>query len=188
MKFVSTALVAILALAMTVGCSQQRANTPDVKSQVEQALNQNNLGDVKVAQDRDKGVVTLSGDVKSQEDKDRAEQLAKQAAPGVVIANEIGVRPNGVEDQASKVDKNTDSAIEDHMKALIAANNWNDQHIRFDAKNGVLTLKGDVDTPQQRASVEKEAATIPGVTQVVNELQVKGNAKNRPARTKNGGE
>jgi len=189
MKIVSTALAAVLALGMTVGCSSQKANTPAAKDQVEAAMNQNNLGDVKVAEDRDKGVVTLSGNVKSDEDKQRAETLAKQAAPGRVIANEIGVRPEGVENQASKVDKNTDDAIENHMKALIAANNWNDQHIRFDAKNGVLTLKGDVDTAQQRASVEKEAAGIPGVTQVVNEMQVKANAKaNRAGHPKKGGD
>lgn len=184
MKLVSSALVAIFALIMAVGCSQQKANVPAAKDQVEAALNQNNLGDVKVAEDRDKGVITLSGNVKSDEDKQRAEQLAKQAAPGRVIANEVGVRPDGVENQASKVDKSTDDAIENHMKALIAANNWNDQHIRFDAKNGVLTLKGDVDTPQQRASVEKEASNIPGVTQVVNEMQVKANARANHARSK----
>jgi hyperosmotically inducible periplasmic protein len=187
MKVVSTALVAMLALVMVVGCSQQRANAPAAKNQVEQALNQNNLGDVKVAEDKDKGVITLTGDVKSDEDKQRAEELSKQAAPGRVIANEIGVRPQGVESQASKVDSNTDDAIENHMKALIAANNWNDQHIRFDAKNGVLTLKGDVDSPQQRAQVEKEAANVPGVMQVVNELQVKGNAKGARAH-KSGGD
>lgn len=189
MKLFTTALVAILALVMTVGCSQQRANAPAAKDQVEQALNQNNLGDVKVAEDKDKGVITLTGNVKSDEDKQRAETLAKQAAPGRVVANEIGVRPAGVEDQAKKIDSNTDDAIESHMKALIAANNWNNQHIKFDAKNGVLKLSGDVDTAQQRASVEKEAANIPGVTQVVNELQVKGNAKaNRAGHAKKGGD
>jgi hyperosmotically inducible protein len=189
MKFFTTALVAILALTMLVGCSSQKANVPAAKDQVEAALNQNNLGDVKVAEDRDKGVITLSGNVNSDDDKQRAETLAKQAAPGRVVANEIGVRPAGAENQASKVDKNTDDAIENHMKALIAANNWNDQHIRFDAKNGVLTLKGDVDTAQQRASVEKESASIPGVTQVVNELQVKANAKaNRAGHPKKGGD
>jgi hyperosmotically inducible protein len=145
---------------------------------------------VKVAEDRDKGVVTLTGNVKSDEDKQRAEELAKQAAPGRVIANEIGVRPSGVESQAKDVDKNTDDAIENHMKALIAANNWNNQHIKFDAKNGVLTLKGDVDSAEQRTRVEKEAANIPGVTQVVNEMDVKGGkaARHNAQRAKNGGE
>jgi hyperosmotically inducible protein len=190
MKVVNTALAAILALGISVGCSSQKANVPAAKDQVEAALNQNNLGDVKVAEDRDKGVVTLTGNVKSDEDKQRAEELAKQAAPGRVIANEIGVRPSGVESQAKDVDKNTDDAIENHMKALIAANNWNNQHIKFDAKNGVLTLKGDVDSAEQRTRVEKEAANIPGVTQVVNEMDVKGGkaARHNAQRAKNGGE
>jgi osmotically-inducible protein OsmY len=51
------------------------------------------------------------------------------------------------------------------------------QHIRFDSKNGVITLKGDVDTPSQRESAEKMAAKIPNVSQVVNELEVKGAKK-----------
>src|SRR5207302_239405 len=58
--------------------------------------------------------------------------------------------------------------------ALIIAHRLEKQHIRFDAKNGVLTLKGDVDTPSQRAQVEKLAASVPNVQQVVNELDVKG--------------
>jgi osmotically-inducible protein OsmY len=60
------------------------------------------------------------------------------------------------------------------MKAAIAAHKWENQHIRFDAKNGVLTLKGDVDTNHQRDQVNSVAKNIPGVQQVVNELQVKG--------------
>jgi hypothetical protein len=42
-------------------------------------------------------------------------------------------------------------------------------------KSGVVALKGDVETPAQRARVKRTAASgIPGVQQVVNELQVKG--------------
>ena len=44
----------------------------------------------------------------------------------------------------------------------------------------MLTLEGDVDTAAQRAKVEKAAAAIPVVQQVVNELTVKG--KKRIAR------
>ena len=72
--------------------------------------------------------------------------------------------------------------IENHMKAAIAANKWENQHIRYDAKNGVLTLKGDVDTMGQRQEVEKTAAAIPGVQQVVNELQVKGQKESAAKR------
>jgi len=119
-------------------------------------------------------VITLKGDVRNDDEKQRAGQVAQQAAPGKVVANELGVRPEGMESTAQKVQSNTDDAIEDHFKAVIAANHWENQHIRFDAKNGVLTLKGDVDTATQRVKVEKAAAAIPGVQQVVNELTVKG--------------
>ena len=67
-----------------------------------------------------------------------------------------------------------DDAIESSFKAEIAAHHWENQHVSFDAKNGVLTLKGDVDTPAQRTQMEKTAAKIDGVRQVVNELQIKG--------------
>jgi len=132
------------------------------------------MGDVNVDEDRDKGVITLKGDVKSDDEKQRAGQIAQQAAPGAVVANELGVRPEGMESTAKKVESSTDDAIEDHFKAVIAANHWENQHIRFDAKNGVLTLKGDVDTTAQRTKVERAAAAVPGVQQVVNELSVKG--------------
>ncbi len=174
MRLLTFALVAVMAIGITIGCSRQRANTPAAKDNVEQALKAQGMNDINVDEDRDKGVVTLKGDVQSDDQKQQAAQVAQQAAPGRVIANEIAVRPQGAEGTAKDIQSNTDDAIESHFKAAVAANHWKNQHIRFDAKNGVLTLKGDVDTPAERAEVEKTAAGIPGVQQVVNELQVKG--------------
>lgn len=173
MRFLTFALAAIVTIGMTVGCSKKE-KAPAAKDNVEQGLKQAGMDNINVDEDRDKGVITLKGDVATEDQKNQAQQVAQQAAPGRVIANELALRPQGMEDTAKKVQSNTDDAIEDHFKATIAANRWDDQHIRFDAKNGVLTLKGDVDTPQQRASVEKAAASVPGVQQVVNELEVKG--------------
>jgi hyperosmotically inducible periplasmic protein len=168
-------LLIVLMLSGMVACSKQ--NTPAAKENVEQALKQNGMAGVNVDEDRDKGVITLKGDVQSEDQKQQAGRAAEQAAPGKVVANELAVRPSGMESTASKVDSNTDDAIEDHFKAVIAANHWENQHIRSDAKNGVLTLKGDVDTTAQRAEVERAAAAIPRVQQVVNELEVKGKQK-----------
>src|SRR3954463_14999758 len=170
--------IALLALVFSIACSQQRANAPDVKNAVADSLKSAGYDKVNVDQDRDKGVITLKGDVMTEEDKAKAAQIAQSAAPGMVVANEIGVRPSGdAGDQAAKVDSNTDDAIENHMKAAIAAHRWENQHISFNAKNGVLTLTGDVDTAQQRAQVERAAAQVPGVQQVVNELEVKANKR-----------
>ncbi len=173
------AFAAILAAMFTIACSQQKANAPDVSDQIKDSLKANNLGDVKVTEDRNKGVITLSGDVKDEQAKAQAEDIAKQNAGGLIVANEIGVRPAGAEGAANKVDNNLDKGIEDNLRAAITANGMDNQHIHFDSKNGVVTLKGDVDTPAQRQEAEKMAANIPNVSQVVNELQVKGAKKNR---------
>jgi hyperosmotically inducible periplasmic protein len=165
---------AALLLAFTVGCSQQRAGTAAAKDNVEKALKQSGIEHVNIDEDRDKGVITLKGDVPSEDLKMRAQQVAQQVAPGRVIANELAVRPVGLEHEAKKIESNVDDGIEHNLKAAITAHRWDNQHIRFDVKNGVVTLKGDVDTPAQRAEVEKVAANIPGVQQVVNELEVKG--------------
>ncbi|HLK06506.1 MAG TPA: BON domain-containing protein [Candidatus Angelobacter sp.] len=172
------ATVAAFLLCVAIGCTSNKANTPDVKDQVSKALANAGYKDLKVATNNDKQLVTLTGDVKTQEDKDKAQEVAKSAADGFVVSNEIGVRPDGVEGDAKKIDSNVDSAIEKDFKAVIIANRLEKQHIRFDAKNGVLTLKGDVDTAGQRQQVEKLAASVPNVQQVVNELDVKG-AKRR---------
>jgi osmotically-inducible protein OsmY len=103
--------------------------------------------------------------------------VAKTAAPNRVIANEISIQPVGVESQAKEISKNVDEAIEKNFKAALVANNLDKQHIRFGSKNGVLTLKGSVETPDDRQSAQQIATTVPNVQQVINELQVKG--KNR---------
>ncbi len=169
-------LVMVLALGLLGlgGCSKQRASTPSVKENVERALDPAGLKDVKVSENRDKGVVTLQGAVQSADQKAQAEQVAKPAAGGLIVANKISIEPQGVEGSARKIESNLDSGIEKDYRAAIIANHLDKQHISFDAKNGVLTLKGSVGTIQQREAAEQIGAKTPNVTQVVNELEVKG--------------
>lgn len=185
MKKIFVLPLLLLLLAMTIACSQQRANTPDAKPAVENALKAGGYDNINVDQDRDKGVITLKGDVRTEDDKAKAAQIAQGAAAGMVVANELGVRPAGeAGDMAKKVDSNMDDAIEDHMKAAVAAHRWENQHISFDAKNGVLTLTGDVDTAAQRQQIQKVAKDIPGVQQVVNELEIKGHKGAKPSASR----
>jgi hyperosmotically inducible protein len=167
------ASAAILAGTLAVaGCNHQPSH-PDEKAGVTSSLSSNTLGDISVSQDRDKGVMTLTGNVDSYDRKTEAETLAKQAAPDYTIANEIGVRPAGV-NNAGSVASNLDSAIEDNFKAAIKAhNNLDDQSIHCAAKNGTLVLKGTVKTFEQRKEAEGLAKRVPNVQQVVNELEVK---------------
>src|SRR5271163_1096143 len=107
-------LVVVLAGALAIAGCQNKPAHPDEKSAVTNSLNSSNFKDVSVSQDQDKSVMTLTGNVDSQDQKTQAETLAKQAAPDYTVADEIGVRPPGAESQAKAVDSNLDSAIEDN--------------------------------------------------------------------------
>jgi hyperosmotically inducible periplasmic protein len=132
---------------------------------------------VKVDVDNDKNLVKLGGEVNTADQKEQAEQIAKQNSGGFVVANEIEVVPTNASNDTKKVGNKLDDAIKSQWQALSAKNNWDNQHINSDVNNGVLTLKGDVDSQSQRAAVEKAAAKIPHVKQVVNELTVKDASK-----------
>jgi hyperosmotically inducible periplasmic protein len=168
-RMLSIGLLAV-ALTTSLACSDRRA--PDVTGDVRHALERAGLNDVRVSQDRDKGVVTLSGNVKSDEDKMRAESVAKSVAGNEVVANEIGVRPAGDESTARKVASDLDSGIDKNLSATLEEHKLkNDVH--YDVNNAVVTLKGNVRSQSQRDSVQRLAEQVPNVKQVVNELEVK---------------
>jgi osmotically-inducible protein OsmY len=126
---------------------------------------------VSVSQDRDKGVVTLAGKVATDDEKARAESIARSVAGSEVVSNEIGVRPNGEESTAKKVDSDLDSGIDKNLDAVLIQHKLK-RDVKYDVTNGVVTLKGDVRSQAQRDSVEKLAGQVPNVKQVVNQLEV----------------
>jgi len=157
--------------AMVLAGCQHKA-FPDEKGAATDALKNDNLGKIDVSEDRDKGIMTLTGDVASESDKQQAENLVKQAAPNYTVADEIGVRPPDAHD-ASTVASKEDSAIEDNFEAAIKSNQaLDDQTIHSSAKNGTLVITGSVKTTTQKAEVSKLARHVPDVQQVVNELEV----------------
>src|SRR5579863_1481409 len=167
------AAVVALTFIFGLGCSKQRANAPSYKDAVAKAMKNDGFNDVKVDEDRDKGVVTLNGMVRSEDEKAKAEEDAKTAAPGLVVADQLSVEPPGVESKAKTIESNVDQAIKDNYKAALIGNRLEDQSINYDVKNGVITLTGTVQTMQMRAQAEQIAASVPNVVQVVNELKVK---------------
>ncbi len=174
LTFAMATMSLLLAVAL-IGCNQ-KVQHPDVKGTVDTAMTRTNLGVVRVSQDRDKGVLTLTGDVESAEQKARAERVASQAAPGYTISNEIGVRPVGAESQAKAVDSSLDDGIENNFKAALKAHkNLDDQSISYDAKNGTLVLKGSVKSAAQKNEAGRLAKAIPNVKEMVNEIELKPN-------------
>jgi hyperosmotically inducible periplasmic protein len=151
---------------------QASSKSPDVSDTVRRSLDQANLGDVTVKQDRDKGVVTLGGHVSTEADKSQAESIAKSNAAGQVVADEIAVIPPASSSEAKTVNSDLDQGIEKNLDAALVTSGFN-KDVKYEVKNGVVTLTGDVSSQAKRARVESIASKVPNVTQVVNEVEVK---------------
>src|ERR1700679_2424943 len=164
-------LFTLLAVGTLAGCSAQ-PKSPDVSDSIRKSLEQAGLKDVKISQDREKGVVTLDGNVPSDMDKSQAETIAKSIAVGQVVADQIGVVPAAVASDAKAINSDVDKGIEKNLDAALIQNRLN-KHVKYDVKSGVVTLTGEVNSQSKRAYAEKVAAAVPNVQQVVNELQVK---------------
>ena len=166
-------------LLMGLACSSQRASQPatsreenSYKDAVKQALQQAELQDVSVDEDRDKNIITLGGKVHSENARMQASEVAKAAAGNRVIANEISVQPVGAESESKDIAADLDTAIEANYKAALTARGLDKEHIRFNAKNGVLTLKGRVKKTSERTQAEELAQATPNVRQVLNQIDV----------------
>ena len=166
-----SSVLALLVVTTLVGCSTT-TKSPDVSDSIRKSLDQAGLKDVEVSQDRDKGVVTLGGHVAAEADKVQAESIAKSNAAGQVVANQIAVIPRGVESDAKTVHSDLDKGIEKNLDAVLVQNKLQ-KRVKYDVKNGVVTLTGEVNSQSKRAQAEKVASSVPNVQQVVNELQVK---------------
>jgi hyperosmotically inducible periplasmic protein len=170
-KFLFAAL-ALLALGAALGCSGAVAKSPDVSDNIRNSLDRAGFKNVSVKQDRDKGVVTLGGNVTNENAKAQAESLAKSLAGAQVVADEIAVIPVGVEEDAKAVNSDLDKGIEKNLDAALIQNKMHD-NVKYEVKSGVVTLSGEVNSQDKRDNAEKVATSVPNVKQVVNDLQVK---------------
>ena len=162
----------LLIVAGMAACSDTPTKSPDVTDNLRRSLDQAGLKDVSVSQDRDKGVVTLNGTTAAEDDKAHAESIAKSIAGPQVVSDQIAVRPPGYESTAKKVDSDFDKGIEKNFDAVLVRHKL-DSAVKYEVKNGVVTLTGHVNSQSRRAWVEKLATRVPNVKQVVNELEVK---------------
>jgi hyperosmotically inducible protein len=165
------AVLAMAAAGFFAGCSST-AKSPEVSGAIRKALDDAGLKRVSVTQDRDKGVVTLGGQVDGNREKTQAESIANSIAGGQVVSDQIAVIPVGAESEAKSVNSDLDKGIEQNLDAALIQNQLHD-HVKYSVKNHVVTLTGEVDSQSRRREAEAVAASIPNVQQVVNELQVK---------------
>jgi hyperosmotically inducible protein len=165
-------LLTLFAIGTMVGCSRFSAKSPEVSNSIRRALNQAGLNDVSVSQDRDKGIVTLGGQVTSNDQKTQAETLAKSFAGAQVVANQVSVIPVGAEKETKAMYSDLDQGIEKNLDAALIQNRMH-HDVKYSVKSGVVTLSGEVTSQETRAFAEGVATGVPNVQQVVNNLQVK---------------
>ena len=172
-------LVAAVVLATLVpvyACRNFGTKSPDVSDAVRKSLDQQGLKDVTVTQDRDKGIVTLGGQVASDQQKAQAESIANSLAGGQVVADQIAVAAPGTEKEVGAVNSDLDQGIEKNLDAALIQNKMH-ADVAYAVKNGVVTLSGEVDSDAERATAESIATAVPNVHQVVNVLQIIKNRK-----------
>ena len=166
------ATITLVCISCFAGCSST-PKSPAVADAIRHALDQSGYKNVSVSQDREKGVVTLTGNVAADTDKANAQSIAQGIAGAQVVADEIQVLAPGNESATKDVNADLDDGISKNLEAVFIQDNFK-RDVSFDVKNGVVTLKGTVASQARRAKAEKVATGVPNVAQVVNELQVKG--------------
>ena len=113
------------------------------------------------------GVVTLSGFVRSYRQRRGAEEDAKRVAGVTAVANDIEVR-------LPSIDERPDPEIaRDAINQIKSELPYSWEKIKVIAKNGWLTLEGEVEWNYQRTRAEHAVRRVRGVKGVSNTIQVK---------------
>jgi hyperosmotically inducible protein len=116
-----------------------------------------------------KGVVLLSGFVKTQAEKDAAGKVAKGVKDVVTVRNEIAVHP--ATSMGTKLD---DTMLVSKVKAaLVDAKDVKSGQINVEARGGIVQLGGFVSGDKMKARAIEVAKGVSGVKRVDDALFVK---------------
>jgi osmotically-inducible protein OsmY len=140
----------------------------DIKRDVENELHWDpDIDATDIAVAVSKGVVTLTGFVRSYSEKSEAEVAAKRVAGVVGLANDIEVRlPSSDERPDPEIARDAVSAIKMQMP-------YSAEHIKLIVKGGWVTLEGEVEWNYQRERAEAAVRWLKGVKGVSNLIKLK---------------
>ncbi|HLK49931.1 MAG TPA: BON domain-containing protein, partial [Bryobacteraceae bacterium] len=147
---------------------------------------------IKVTADANRSQITLSGAVASKEVRNQAVELAKSASPGAVVVDMLQVQPQEV----PRAEYTADMAQADREKARTLGDSIGNSaddawvhstivrkllrdpetpvaNIHVDVRGGVVTLRGHVDSDDQKTEAGNVAQKTDGVKRVNNRLRVK---------------
>jgi hyperosmotically inducible protein len=165
-------LFAAVLTGALIGCSNTSTKSPDVSGNIRKSLDQSGLKNVSMSEDRDKGVVTIGGNVATDAEKTQAQSIAQSEAAGLVVSNQVAVIPPSDAHDAKALNSDLDKGIEKNLDAALIYDKLHGG-VKYSVKNHVVTLTGNVNSQDARQRAQEVAARVPNVQQVVNELQVK---------------
>jgi osmotically-inducible protein OsmY len=164
---ISRALIVIVTAASVIaGCSRE----PDLEANVRKSLDEANMQAVLVDVDDEVNIVHLKGSVASIADRTRAGAVA-EAAVGTSgkVLNELTVR--GLNDDVAGA---LDDGIGETLEKMVEKDTVLAQRdIEFQVANGMVTIRGDVRTADEKSRVEQIAQAAPGVKGIANGLEIK---------------
>lgn len=178
MKRTTLAVMMTLTLATTsaVAANDWKDSAKDAwidgKAETTLLLN-GNLNSFDINTDVQNGNVTLTGKVESEVDKALAEELIENLDGVTGVDNKLTVVSSG-----KKMDSDSGSALMDAKIAtvvktrLLFESEVSGTSIDVDAKNGVVTLKGDVDSDAEKDLAVAIAKNTDDVKSVVDKLDV----------------
>jgi osmotically-inducible protein OsmY len=160
-------LAAILfVVAGTAACS----SGPDPSDNISKALKAANFNEVTVTWDGGPKIAHLRGTVDRTADRSRAEEVASAAVgtDGKVL-NEITIK--GLNEKTAG---NLDGEIKSQLKQMVKGDPiLRDRDLSFDVTNGVVTVKGDVQTADEKTKVTELVRAAPGVKDMANAVEIK---------------
>jgi hyperosmotically inducible periplasmic protein len=178
-RLVATILAGLVITAGVLGsCAHRPADIDDdlalaqrVESRLEVDRDLRAFGLTAAATD---GTVVLRGRVEDDVDRRRAETIARTTPGTVHVVNAIGVSlPPFAVDSPFR-----DAWVATRAKARLLANpDLDASGVTVEADRGVVVLSGRVASTQDRLHAERLIRRMRGVTQVVNRLEVTGDAR-----------
>jgi osmotically-inducible protein OsmY len=164
-RFVTT-LRLLTALAFVAGCN----TGPNPSEDVLKALKASNLNDVTVEWDSSARIAHLKGTVDQPTDRQRANDIAAATVgtTGTVL-NEVTIK--GLNETSAA---NLDGQIKSQLKKMRDNDAvLRDRDIDFEVNNGVVTVKGEVRTADEKNKVTELVRAAPGVKDMANALEIK---------------
>ncbi|MGE0128746.1 MAG: BON domain-containing protein [Blastocatellales bacterium] len=121
------------------------------------------------------GVVTLTGQVPTDVDKQLAGNVVKDVPDVSRVDNQLQVNP-GIKPSESSVREGmrvTDLEIRAELnEKLVSSQGLQGQSIQSNVQDRIVTLTGRVETPAQKTGAEQVARSVANVVDVVNNLEV----------------